>query len=331
MKNAILQFVLITSVLVSFQSHADWLVITPQFIAKNRVLNGEVEAVNKAKVSAQTSGRVTKFNFDVDDYVSQGAVIAEFTNTEQKAQLKQANANADAALIAYKQAEIDYTRTKEVYSKKLVAKSVLDKALSNRDSLKARSIAATASVINATQQLDYTIIRAPYDGIVTNRYVEQGELVSPGTPIMEGLSLTKLRVVTNIPETIINLVKKNPVAEVRVNDQVFTASKITIFPYADKMTRTFKARIEFDSKQTPLFPGMTVKVSFKIGQRSVLLVPLSAVMKRSELSLIYVKHQEGKLLRHVKLGSHLGDNVEIISGLNANERVLVNPLVAREN
>jgi RND family efflux transporter MFP subunit len=258
-------------------------------------------------------------------------VIAEFTNTEQKAQLKQANVNADAALIAYEQAEIDYKRTEEVYSKKLVAKSALDKALSNRNALKARSIAATAAVINAKEQLDYTVIRAPYDGIVTNRYVEQGELVSPGTPIMEGLSLTKLRVVTNIPETIINLVKKNPVAEVRVNDQVFTASKITIFPYADKMTRTFKARIEFDSKQTPLFPGMTVKVSFKIGQRYALLVPVSAVMKRSELSLIYVKHQEGKLLRHVKLGNYLGDKVEIVSGLNAKEQVLVDPLAVKEN
>jgi len=310
----------------SSAAQAQWMKITPQSVPEYRILNGEVEAINKATVSSQTAGRVEHFHFDVDDFVEKGATIVEFTNTEQKASLKQAVANAEASQINYQQAITDYNRIQELYQKKLVSKSELDKAVSNRDSLKARSSAANAVVINAEKQLEYTTIVAPYDGIVTKRFVEQGEVVSPGTPIMEGLSLSELRVVTNIPETIIDSVKLKPEAKILVEGKELNALDVTIFPYADKKTHTFKTRINFNTDDQTVFPGMTVKVAFKIRDYQTILVPLSAVINRSELTLVYVKHKDNRLLRHVKLGRTRGDNIEIISGLNFNEEVLINPL-----
>lgn len=311
--------------LVSVETQAQWQQITLETIDEYRVLSGEVEAVNKATVSSQTSGRVDAFYYDVDDFVSQGSIIAEFTNTEQKASLKQVRANADAAKIIYDQSIIDYNRTKEVYKKKLIAKSILDKALSDKNSSKAKSTAAIAAVINAEKQLEYTIIRAPYDGIVTKRFVEVGEVVNPGTAIMEGLSLDKLRVVTDIPEAILTKIKSHSQAKIRSGEQSFLSQKITIFPYANQASHTFKTRLEFDSMDTALYPGMTVKVAFKVGEYKTIMIPLSALMTKSELSLVYVKYQGEKLLRQVKLGRIENNKVEVLSGLSVNDTILTTP------
>ena len=316
--------------LVQTTTFAQWYQTKIETIDSFRQLNGEVEAVNKATVSSQTAGRVEKLHYDVDDFVAKGSVIVEFTNTEQKANLNQALSNAKAAKIAFKQAVTDYERIKDIFAKKLIAKSQLDQSLSNKNALQARYKAAQSAVVSAKKQLDYTIIRAPYDGIVTKRFIEQGEIVNPGTAIMEGLSLNKLRVVTYIPEKIINHVKNNPIANVQIDNKQIQASNITIFPYADRSSRTFKARIDIDAQEAGLFPGMTVKVAFKIGDKQALVIPHNAVIHRSELTMVYVKSGSSKILRHVKIGSTHGENIEIISGLNAGEQVLLNPLAQDE-
>ncbi len=312
--------------LVQTTTFAQWYQTKIETIDSFRQLNGEVEAVNKATVSSQTAGRVEKLHYDVDDFVAKGSILVEFTNTEQKAALNQALSNAKAAKIAFEQALTDYERIKDIYAKKLVAKSQLDQALSNKNALEARYKAAQSAVVSAKKQQEYTVIRAPYDGIVTKRFVEQGEVVSPGTPIMEGLSLNKLRVVTYIPEKIINQAKTNPQAKVIINGKQFNPKSITVFPYADRLSRTFKTRIDLETGETSLFPGMTVKVALKVGEKNTIIIPHNAVIHRSELTMVYVKSGNNKILRHIKLGSSYGDNIEVISGLSANEEILLNPL-----
>lgn len=319
-------FTALLFIIVNNPAYAQWHTTTIQSVDSYRYLNGEVEAVNKATVSAQTSGRVDKINFDVDDFAAKGSILVEFTNTEQTAHVQQAKAIAKAAKISYEQAQTDYLRIKDIFEKKLIAKNQLDNALSNRNALKAKLEAAQSAVVSAKEQLEYTIIRSPYDGIVTNRYVEPGETVSPGTPIMEGLSLSQLRVITYIPEKIINQVKTDPQAKIINNDKEIQSKKITLFPYADKASRTFKTRIDIDEDETGLFPGMTVKVAFKTGSNDKILIPLSSLITRGELIMVSVKHGNGKLLRQVKTGSNYGDNIAIISGLNAGEKILINPL-----
>lgn len=326
MKSILLSLTFLSSLVIAQQQDVFNTQITT--VNEYRVLNGEIEAVNKGTVSSQTAGRVAKLHYDVDDIVQKDSILVEFTNTEQKSRLNQAQENAKAAKIAYEQAQTDYLRVKDIFEKKLIAKSQLDQALSNRDALKAKSAAAQAAVTEAEKQFEYTVIRAPYDGIVTNRYVELGEAVNPGTPIMEGLSLDKLRVITEIPETIINNVKNNPSATIVLNDEKeVTTDRITIFPYADKSTRTFKVRLELDSKNTQLFPGMSVKVKFKTGEKSALLIPESALVKRSELTMVYIKSDNGSVIpRQVKTGTAHDNQIEVISGISENENILLAPL-----
>jgi len=308
------------------QDNPQWVEAREEQIPLKRIINGEVEAVNKATISAQTSGRVSAIHFDVDDFVPKGAIVVELTNTEQKAALRQAEANLEAVQAQFRQAEADYNRIKDLYAKKLVSKSDLDKAASRYNALKAQMEAARAAVESARKQFEYTVIRAPYDGIVTNRFVEVGETVHPGKPIMSGVSLDKLRVVTHIPESIILQVKKTMKAEVILpTGRRAPAKKITIFPYADPATRTFKTRIDIEVENAELYPGMTTKVVFELGTKKAVVIPAKSVMRRSELSLVFVKNGEDILLRQVRVGDRLGDKVEIISGLKPGELVALDP------
>ena len=308
------------------QKNPQWVEAREEHIPLKRIINGEVEAVNKATISAQTSGRVSAIHYDVDDFVPKGAIVVELTNTEQKAALRQAEANLEAVQAQFKQAEADYRRIKDLYAKKLVSKSDLDKATSRYNALKAQMEAAKAAVERARKQFEYTVIRAPYDGIVTNRFVEVGETVHPGKPIMSGVSLDKLRVVTHIPESIILQVKKTMKAEVILpTGGRVPAKQITIFPYADPATRTFKTRIDIEVQNAELYPGMTTKVVFELGTKKAVVIPAKAIMRRSELSLIFVKNGEDILLRQVREGDRLGGRVEIISGLKPGELVALDP------
>ncbi len=307
-------------------AEAQWIPAKAVEIPRKRILNGEIEAVNKATISAQTAGRVAAIHYDVDDFVPKGAIVVELTNTEQKAALRQAEANLKAVKAQYEQAASDYARIKDLYARKLVSRSDLDKATSAHNALKAQMDAAKAAVETARKQFEYTVIRAPYDGIVTDRHVEMGETVHPGTPIMSGLSLDKLRVVTHIPESIIFRVKEHEMAEVILpSGQMAPAKKMTIFPYADHATRTFKARIDIELKNTELYPGMSAKVAFHLGNKNAIVVPASAIMRRSELSLVFVRKGDHMLLRQVRVGDAIGDRREIISGLEAGEEVALNP------
>lgn len=301
-----------------------WFETSQQTVVQQRIFNGEIEAVNRATVSAQTSGRVKVFHFDVNDYVQKGQTILEITNKEQLAALKRAKANQESTQVAFDQSKVDYDRAKSVYEKKLIAKSQLDSALAKMNGLKAQLKAAKAAVVQTQEQYDYTLIKAPYDGIVTKRLLEQGEAVRPGTPIIEGISLNQLRVTTNIPETIINRVRQKLAVSVFSRGQSLSVNKTTIFPFADKATRTFKVRIDLNENQTELFPGMTVKVAFETGQKPAILIPNSAVIHRGEQALVYVKQQDNSQVRQVKLGDFYEDKVEVISGLSPKELVRIN-------
>lgn len=297
--------------------------------ARERVWDGVVEAVNQATLSAQTSGRVTELPFDVDDYVPAGAVVVRFTDVEQQSVQRQAQAQLRAAQAAAREAEADYVRIQGIYERKLVAKAQLDQATARRDSARAALEAAQAGVSGASEQVDYTVIRAPYPGIVTARLVQVGETVRPGQPLISGLSLEALRLHVEVPQSDVAAIRAQGKAAVLLDDgRRIDASEVTVFPYADAQTHTFKVRVVLPQQETGLYPGMTVKVGFAIGQAQRLLLPRSALVRRSEVSAVYVAGEYGLMLRQLRLGHGFGDRVEVLAGLSAGERIALDPLAA---
>ena len=286
---------------------------------KLSIVDATIEAVQQATISAQTSGRIIAINADVDDYVEKGTVIIRLRDKEQRAAF-------DAAKARFEEAQSEYKRVKEIYAKKLVAKAALDRA-------EAQLKATRAAMDQVQEALDHTLIRAPYSGIVVKRLVEVGETARVGEPLMTGLSLEKLRVRVNLPQSLIYTVRQHqqawawvgPARETRVK-----AESLTISPFADPDSHTFLVRVNLPVGDHHIYPGMYTKVAFVTGEETRLVIPSQAVAHRSEVTAVYVIDSKGALsLRQVRLGGVLPDNqVEVLAGLSAGETVVTDPVAA---
>ncbi len=294
-----------------------------------RVYDGTVEAVNQATMSAQTSGRIAEMYYDVDDYVEPGEPIVRFTNTEQQAALRQAQATLSEALARQNQAAEEFSRAEALFQAGSSSKREYDTAVAARDAADARVAAARSAVETANQQLEYTLVRAPYPGIVTERHVEVGEAVGVGQPLMSGLSLDSLRIVTNLPQQVAARVREHEAAVVLTGEGRVEATDITIFPFADTASNTFTVRVNLPDGQYQLYPGMFVKVAFVVGDAERLLVPVAALVRRSEVTGVYVVDNEDHVrLRQVRVGNHFGDRIEVLAGLAEGERIALDPVSA---
>ncbi len=294
-----------------------------------RIYDGTVEAVNQATMSAQTAGRIAEVYYDVDDYVEPGKPIVRFTNTEQQAALRQAEASLAEALARQKQAAEEFSRASALFDAGSSSKREYDQAVASRDAADARAEAARSAVASARQQLEYTLVRAPYPGIVTERHVEVGEAVSVGQPLMSGLSLDSLRVVTNLPQQFAAAVREYDKAYVLTAKGRVEATELTIFPFADAASKTFTVRVDLPDGQYRLYPGMFVKLAFVIGDAERLLVPTSALLRRSEVTGVYVVGDDQEVrLRQVRAGNTFGERTEILAGLAEGETIALDPVAA---
>ena len=296
---------------------------------QERVFDGTVEAVNRATMSAQTSGRIAEVYFDVDDYVEAGEAIVRFTNLEQQAALSRAEAALSEAVALQTQAEEDFRRVKGLFDSGSSSKREYDQATAARDAAIARVTAARSAIATAKQQLEYTLVRAPYAGIVTERFVEVGESIAVGQPLMSGLSLESLRVVVDIPQRVAAKVREFQTAFILTDSARIPADRLTIFPFADSSSNTFTVRIELPDGQFGLYPGMFVKAGFVVGDQERLLVAEAALVRRSEVTGVYVVGDENSVrFRQVRVGGVFGDRVEILAGLSEGERIAVDPVRA---
>ena len=284
-----------------------------------RVLNGEVEAVNEATVSAQTSGRVIEINYDVDDYVEKDAILLRFRDKDQRARY-------NAAQAQYEQAQAEFKRVEDIFEKKLVAKSALDKA-------EARLKSTRAAFEQASEELENTRVRAPYSGIVVRRHVEVGELASVGQPLFTGISLEELRASVDIPQDMVSVVRERRQARVlleRNGKRSVAGESLRISPYANPKSHTFNVRVNLPKGDHGIYPGMFVKVAFVVDETRRLVVPAKAIVHRSEMTGAYVIDNQDRLhLRQLRIGDKFEDGmVEILAGLQEGERVALDPLRA---
>lgn len=301
------------------QLHAEEVALTTvvkRELPVERVLDGQLEAVNQATVSAQVSGRVVKVNVDVGDYVKKGEPLIQFRAKDQQARYDAAKANHAEALAEYK-------RIKEVYARKLVAKSALDKA-------EARLKAAKANLDQATEALENTLVRAPYSGIVVKRHIEPGELANVGQKLLTGLSLESLRANVEVPQSIIQSVREHKQARIVLPDgESLMASKMTISPQASPMSHTFLVRVDLPEGDHHVYPGIFTKVAFVVGKETQLMIPVKAVAYRGEVSAVYVKASDGSLqLQQVVLGRKVGDDIVVLAGLSEGTQVALDPVQA---
>jgi RND family efflux transporter MFP subunit len=309
----------------------DAVVVRVAQVPREVAFDGVIEAVNQATVAAQTGGRVVELPFDVGDYVQKGAVIARFTAREQRARTDAGNAAVAEARARLAEAQVEFDRIQGIYERRLVAKARFDQASADLESARARADAAEAARVEAREGLGYTAIRAPYSGIVLARHVRIGETVAVGKPIMTGLSLEHLRVIVDIPERQVLPLRKHRRARVILPDgESVPVEELRIPPGADPQTHAFRVLATLPAGEHPAFPGTLVKVAFVSGADSRLLVPANALVRRNELTAVYVIGAAEEIsLRYTKAGSPVTDGrIPILAGLADGERVATDPIAA---
>jgi RND family efflux transporter MFP subunit len=291
-------------------------------MAREQVFDAVIEAVHQATVSAQTAGRILEVNFDVDDYVLKDTVLLRLRDKEQRAAVQAAEAQ-------FAEAKGNFERMQDLLGRKLVSKAEYDRA-------EAAVKSAKAALAQAQEQLEHTVVRAPYSGIVVKRHVQPGEMANPGQAMMTGLSLEQLRATANVSQAYVDEARERGRAQVllaprdpRGETRRLDSTAVTVSPFADAQSHTFRVRVDLPSGQHGVYPGMFTKVAIVTGEESRLLVPAAAVVHRSEVTGVYVADGEGRVtFRQVRIGDVRDGMVEVLAGLSEGERVALDPIRA---
>jgi RND family efflux transporter MFP subunit len=292
-------------------------------------LEGLVEAEQISTISARTAGKIEQIHFDVNDFVEKNEVVVVIDNEQQASSLKQAEATLKEAIALSQEAQAEFDRVEKVYREKVVSKSAFDKASAGLKTARARVESAQATTTQAKQQFEYTLVRAPFSGILTDRAVEPGESVTVGTKLVTGVSLEKLRVLTHVPQTIMKAVRPHRYATIITDDSEIISTDMTFFPFADPGSHSFALRVRLADLDHDLLPGMHVKVAMEVEREQKVVIPFSAVAFRGEVTAVYVQQGHRLQFRHVRLGRQLkGNEVVVVSGIDAGEMVVTDPVAA---
>lgn len=291
--------------------------------------DGAVEAVNQSTVAAQISGRIVAINFDVGDSVKQGEVIVRIDEREVNDAYAGSRAQIAQAQASLQNAQSSYERTRQLFSQKFVSQAALDKAFADYRAAQAQLDAAVALGSQAATVKGFATVVAPYSGVVAQRHVELGEMVTPGKPLMTGFDPRDMRVVASIPQDKLGEVKKSGAVRIEFPALARTVAGggVTFLPAADPETHTTRVRVNLPQSIAGAYPGMFARVHFSVGRAQKLAIPVAAVVRRSELTAVYVVGDGGAVkLRQIRLGGAAGEaGVEVLAGLSPGDKIALEP------
>ncbi|GGB13044.1 efflux RND transporter periplasmic adaptor subunit [Agarivorans gilvus] len=284
-------------------------------------LDAVIEAVDAATLAAQTSGRVLNLYYDVNDFVEKDAVILEITRTQQSAAYAAAEAQLNQATAKNIEAQRHWQRLAKLYPQGAISKGQLDQAEADAKAAASAVNAAKASLIQAKETLDYTVVKAPFSGVVTQRHIHRGETISVGQALYSGYSLENMRAVANIPQRYLAMINSDTLFSLEQNGQMLQSQDYTLFSHADPQSHSFKIRLNLPNQAYQLYPGTWAKLSFSYGQRQQIWIPHSAVVQRNELSAVYRKTEQGYQLSQVRLGKVQGEQIQVLAGLEEGDEI----------
>ena len=292
--------------------------------------SGKIEATNSANLSTRMMGYVNKVYVKVGDRVKKGQLLISINNVDLQAKRAQVNANITKATAAFNIAEKDYNRFKNLYKENSASQKEMDDMTAHYEMSKAGLEAANQMKNEINAQFAYVDIRSPFNGIVTNKFIEVGDMANPGVPLIAVESPNNFEVTAMVPESNISQIKSGSKVEVQVKSIHKTLQgKVTEVSTSAKNTGgQYLVKIVLDKTDDRILSGMFATVQFPVEKNknstSIVLVPASAIVKNGGLKGVYtVSEQNTALLRWLRLGKTYGDKVEILSGLNVDEQYIV--------
>jgi RND family efflux transporter MFP subunit len=312
-------------------------VISPQRSAPSQeiVLPGNVQPFISAPIYSRTNGYLKRWHADIGAHVRKGQLLAEIETPEVDQQLQQSRSNLATAQANLKLAEITMNRYQGLLATHAVAQQDVDNTVGTYNANRAIVEANQANVKQFETLQSFQRIYAPFDGIVTARNTDIGALIASGnsggvkTDLFHISQPGKLRVYVNVPEQYSQAATPGLTAELTLAEfpgRRFQGKLVRTANAINYATRTLLAEIDVDNPSGELLSGSYTEVHLKVpGQTSSYLVPVSTLIFRSQGLQVAVVKNGSVLLTPVTPGHDFGDQIEIVSGLQGDESVIVNP------
>jgi RND family efflux transporter MFP subunit len=271
---------------------------------------GTTRAKLRATLEAKLSGRIKTMPIALGQEVKKGQLIARLDVAEVAARLEQAEASLE-------QAERDWKRVSTLFEQQSVTRADYDAAQS-------RLRLASAAVAEAKAMMTYSEIAAPFDGVVTKKWADVGDLAGPGRPLADIQDPTALQIEADIPEAIAYRVKRDSRLDIVTDPARAPIQGLVteIAPAADPVSRTFRVKLDLPPS-TPLMPGQFARLLVPVGERSSLRIPATAVVQRGQLEIVFAVDDQRARLHIVKTGKRVDDEIEILSGLDGVKTVVI--------
>ncbi len=295
-------------------------------------LPANLDGFEDTAIYARTNGYVMKWLADLGDKVKTGQLLAVIDSPEVDQQLNQARANLQQAKANLELARVTSQRWKTLISQNAVSQQDADSKLADEQARIADTAAAEANVQRLEQLKGFERVVAPFDGVISARNIDIGNLVSAGAG-MELFHLSEsstLRVYVDVPQAYAGLIHEGVAASVTVPEQAeksFPGKVVRVAGALNPVSRTLRTEVQIPNKQGQLLAGTYCELHFSFApSKSTLLIPSNDIIFRSEGIMVATVDAKHHLhLQHVKLGRDFGNQIEILDGLEEGTKVVENP------
>jgi len=310
-------------------------VVSTRSGAQSASYDGTVEAVRQTSVASQVVGAVVGLPVKAGDRVKAGQMLVRLDARAAEQQAGAAAAQVQAAKATQAAATTEFERQRQLFQKNYISQAALERAEAQYKAATASAAAQLAAADAAHTGAGYFVVKAPYDGVVSEVMVTQGEIAMPGRPLMTMFDPAALRVSAAVPESAALRLRQagseKPAIELPgASPTRLTPIRWEVLPAADPATHTVVIRLDLPSG-VAANPGQFARAWLPGSgdEPARIAIPARAVVQRAELKGVYVVGNDGKaLLRQVRLGPTRGDQVEVLSGLVAGEQVALDPQAA---
>lgn len=292
-------------------------------------VSGKIQATNSADLSTRIMGYVNKVHVNVGDKVRKGQLLVSINNSDLQAKRAQVNAGIIEANAALNNVEKDYNRFKNLFADNSASQKEMDDMTANYEMAKARVEGANQMKNEINAQFAYSNITAPFSGTVTSKNVEAGNMANPGVQLISIETPGNFEVMAMVPETEISEIKSGTSVDVLVKsiNKTLKGKVKEVSTSAKNTGGQYLVKIDLDKTEANILSGMFTTVQFPVERKatsSMVLIPTEAIVTNGQLSGVYTVSQSNTaLLRWLRLGRTFGDQVEVLSGLNADEAYIV--------
>ena len=294
-------------------------------------IDGTLQAVRQSTVAAQVSGNVVQLRVRAGDAVRAGQVLARIDQRDAQAGLARSEAAVAQSQAESADALAHHERSRQLRAQGFISQAALDTAETRLRAAQAGQRQAQAGRSQAALAHSFASVVSPYDGVVLATHAEAGELAAPGRALVTVYAPQPMRATAYVPASQQALARRAGRVQVRLpSGDWVTPSAITGLPGADPVSQTVEFRLDLPPAAVAgAVPGQSVRVRFAGGAAERLTVPAAAVLRRGELTGVYVAREHGFMLQAVRVGAdHGAAGVEVLAGLKAGERVALDPVRA---